>query len=431
MESVNPALKGIKPPITFAQANAIARQADALEGKSGIGNAWATAIASFKKSHVVKDGKWVKKEGSEYGKRKELHGSVKALEIGGTRYLVLYTTNAFRDRQLELFSTKSLEDYVKRVDRTGDRGRIWFWHVKGSDFGDIIWQAVSGRILVELVRVDDTPHGDKMYHAVTHPEDHPSLLPQGWKTSHGFVYLPWTKDDDGVYHFMHKYESTALPAHRACNLFTSLSEVRNMAKVTKEKREALAELVGEDNAKAIIEDAEELTKALEGAGVEFKEEKVEEGESEDEEMEEEESDEEEEGKKEEASDRVMEIEMDEDLMKEIAQHVDVSGPVSTAVEQALKEMLPKALDGLFGELKTAIEGSVKETVQQASLDSAESIVQQAISGTLRLKPFTASKDNGNVIPADEKEQFEEEQKARKTDKEPADPVARVVQGMLS
>jgi len=55
---INPALKGIDPPISLSQANAIATQADAIGGDYG----WPTAINSFKKTHIVKDGKWVKKE---------------------------------------------------------------------------------------------------------------------------------------------------------------------------------------------------------------------------------------------------------------------------------------------------------------------------------------------------------------------------------
>lgn len=58
---INPALKGIKPPISLSQANEIARQADAI-GVSKEQNGWAIAIANFKKTHTIKNGVWVKKE---------------------------------------------------------------------------------------------------------------------------------------------------------------------------------------------------------------------------------------------------------------------------------------------------------------------------------------------------------------------------------
>lgn len=59
LKDMNPALKGIDPPITLAQANSIARQADAIGSEKG---GWGIAIKHFKDSHKVEDGRWVKKE---------------------------------------------------------------------------------------------------------------------------------------------------------------------------------------------------------------------------------------------------------------------------------------------------------------------------------------------------------------------------------
>ena len=61
MKDVNPALKGIDPPISLAQANAIAKAADAI-GSDKSKNGWAIAIAQFKKNHKVENGHWVAKE---------------------------------------------------------------------------------------------------------------------------------------------------------------------------------------------------------------------------------------------------------------------------------------------------------------------------------------------------------------------------------
>ncbi len=63
MEDVNPAIKGIEPPVTLAQANQISNVADTI-GSDKEKNGWAIAISQFKKTHRVVDGKWVKKEGS-------------------------------------------------------------------------------------------------------------------------------------------------------------------------------------------------------------------------------------------------------------------------------------------------------------------------------------------------------------------------------
>ena len=65
-EDINPALKGIKPKITLAQANIIAKWADAMErAEDGPESAWAAAIAQFKKLYRAEGGKWVKKKQKE------------------------------------------------------------------------------------------------------------------------------------------------------------------------------------------------------------------------------------------------------------------------------------------------------------------------------------------------------------------------------
>jgi len=65
MEDVNPALKGIKPPITLAQANMIADWADKIED---VESPWAVAIAQFKKLYEKNEAGtgWVKKVEESY-----------------------------------------------------------------------------------------------------------------------------------------------------------------------------------------------------------------------------------------------------------------------------------------------------------------------------------------------------------------------------
>lgn len=65
LKDVPPSLRKLKGvPLTLAQANAIARCADTLIAEEGMkkSSAWAICISSFQKSHVIKDGRWVKKE---------------------------------------------------------------------------------------------------------------------------------------------------------------------------------------------------------------------------------------------------------------------------------------------------------------------------------------------------------------------------------
>lgn len=90
MEDINPALKGIKPKITLAHANLIAKWADAMEqAENGPENPWAAAIAQFKKLYRVEDGKWVKRNIKEGATMRGYFTSgtatveISALDVGG------------------------------------------------------------------------------------------------------------------------------------------------------------------------------------------------------------------------------------------------------------------------------------------------------------------------------------------------------------
>ena len=72
MDEVNPAIKGIDPRPSLAQANMIADWADRIEEKGEAENAWAAAIALFKRTHHVEGDKWVENEGSTAEHTEEL-----------------------------------------------------------------------------------------------------------------------------------------------------------------------------------------------------------------------------------------------------------------------------------------------------------------------------------------------------------------------
>ena len=100
-----------------------------------------------------------------------------------------WTTNAYEDRERETFALKSIEDYVERNVGNDDKGTYQFWHIDGSDFGDIVWQGVAGKFLVEIGKFRDDEIGQTFYKFFSdNPEGHKELAPIGWGTSHGFVY---------------------------------------------------------------------------------------------------------------------------------------------------------------------------------------------------------------------------------------------------
>lgn len=362
------------------------------------------------------------------------HGSsVKAVEIDGKRFIVLWTSNAFEDREKEIFETKAWQEYVERRDLSGRRDRVWFWHVKGTDFATVVWQDVVGRMLVEVAEVDNTEFANKMFHALQHPEEFGETLPEGWGTSHGYLYRASDKKER-VYGFVEKFESTVLPAHKASNLFGEVKEVLDMT-VANVKSNALAELVGDELAETMLAEALKATEALEQAGVAHKEEDEEEGdkaggsskkkkknpfvkkvvdeEEEDDEEERKKREEEEEDAK--STDDLFELELDEPLLKEIAKHAS----------QYIEVPGTKEIESLLEGFKEEIIKVVAKVIPALILSSKEEVVQEALSGRLVLKPYVASKDNGNVTTEEELPDVESDEKARKKD-----PVLAVVRNVM-
>jgi len=97
---------------------------------------------------------------------------------------------------------------------------------------------------------------------------------------------------------------------------------------------------------------------------------------------------------EETKEQLFELEMDDDLLKEIASHV----AVKDVVIAALKELLPAAVQQAVAAHSAELAIAVKEAVAEANIATKEQIVQQALSGRIKLTPYTASKSDDNVIP---------------------------------
>ena len=79
LKDVNPSIRGIDPPVSLSQANAIAAQADAI-GVTEKKNGWAISISQFKKSHTIVDGKWVVKKGENNNMEDEVKDKEKTEE---------------------------------------------------------------------------------------------------------------------------------------------------------------------------------------------------------------------------------------------------------------------------------------------------------------------------------------------------------------
>ena len=178
----------------------------------------------------------------------------------GKTWLLIWTTNAFKDRDGEIFTTKSIEEYVERHADEENKGEMRFWHIPGSKFADILWQGMSGRFLVEAGPFDDTYIGNAFKDFfLEHGEKHLAIAPLGWGTSHGFEYIPEDREDK-VYDWFEKKESSVLPRSAASNLYNPKMEV---IRVDETQLNALKAIGGDELAQAVIETGESTTKVLE------------------------------------------------------------------------------------------------------------------------------------------------------------------------
>ncbi len=190
----------------------------------------------------------------------------------GNDWWMQWTTNAFTDREGENFQTKALNDFVERHRDERVKGEFWYHHVPGTKFGDVVWQAMVGRFLVQAGPFDATPVGQAFKKFFTeYPNGHPEIAPNGWGTSHGYQYD--SKDrQDGVYEWVEIQESTVLPADAASNpwslpprMIAKRSDVMNA-----QERKELETIGGKKLVELVLKEGEQRTKELEGRGVGYK-----------------------------------------------------------------------------------------------------------------------------------------------------------------
>jgi hypothetical protein len=207
----------------------------------------------------------VTKPGDEEGNLGEIIGYKTFQAQDGRTWLILSAVNAFQDREGEIFTTKSIEEYVARHEGESKKSEFWFYHIPGTKFADITWQGMSGRFLYEAGPFDDTPIGKAFEKFFTeHPHGHPTVAPRGWGASHGYVYnVPDRKDL--VYDWFEKPETSVLAFELASNLHNAELEVMMNTK----QIEALMAIGGDALVNHVTQAGEERTKDLE-AHVAFK-----------------------------------------------------------------------------------------------------------------------------------------------------------------
>jgi len=166
-------------------------------------------------------------------------------------------TNAFEDREKELFETQAIEEFVKYFDRELKSLPLYFWHIP-FDLGKAEWLGVAGRIGVAAGTLNED--GAKFARFF---EERPDIK---MGMSHGFMWLA-SQYKDRAYQWFRTKELTLLPAFAAANEGTLWEG--NM--LTDEKKAMLVEIVGLKDADAILDQAREATKDMEAKGIRFKE----------------------------------------------------------------------------------------------------------------------------------------------------------------
>ncbi len=117
--------------------------------------------------------------------------------VNGEPWHFTWSTNAFEDREGEIFSTKALEQYVLENEKKEHRGFFNLWHINegqdsfNSDFAEKKWQGVVGRFLVESgPYLDDHKGQSALKFFSKYSDGHPDIAPEGWGCSPEFKFLP-------------------------------------------------------------------------------------------------------------------------------------------------------------------------------------------------------------------------------------------------
>lgn len=172
-----------------------------------------------------------------------------------------FSSNAFEDREKELFSTQALEEAVVYAEKNDERGPLMVFHVPGTEIGTCDFQGIQGRFLIESGTFDDTPLGNKaLEYFLTSNEDH--------QVSIGYKYL---KDDekDGTYDWLRFRERSVCPFGTAANPWTDFGIIGGNV-MDEQKKATLVKIFGQELASSVMQKADEKTKELEEQNVRFK-----------------------------------------------------------------------------------------------------------------------------------------------------------------
>lgn len=181
----------------------------------------------------------------------------------GWRWVAI-VSNKYRDHDSppEIIAEAAHREYVEYLDKSGEYPEAWLWHTPKTRWGkaDFADYTTDGF----LIMAGTVDRGMESVAAKLHGQ------PVG--VSHGF-YQRYSDKSNGVIGWYRSFEVSALPPEAAANQWTAMSVLQKEAAImafTPAKRAFLETTLGAEKVRALEGDIGALAKALQDAGVEYK-----------------------------------------------------------------------------------------------------------------------------------------------------------------
>ncbi len=180
----------------------------------------------------------------------------------GNDVWVALSGSSFLDREKEIVSRKAIDYGIAHGDKAGQRGELRLYHYPNSRVGECTFQMRQGNFLVEAGTWDTSSRAQKTKEWI---DKDPSEV----GVSVGFFYNP-NRLVKGVYEDeVLFFERSILKKEHASCPWATVKTIQGGLKVG--HKADLVEMIGEEETKAVLEGADEASKALEDQGIAFKE----------------------------------------------------------------------------------------------------------------------------------------------------------------